>query len=141
MEPADVRRRVRQAVVDARARAARRRENAAAAEEDGRRALRRMARLFRTAASVLTAEGHRFGVETPVGAIRLSPGGASGDFIELALDTTRDPPALMGRTAYARGRHRLSEERVVAEHPALGELAEEEVLDFVLSALAPMLER
>jgi hypothetical protein len=97
--------------------------------------------LFRTVASALKAEGYRFAVETPAGAVRLAPGGASEDVIELALDTTRHPPALMGRMAYVRGRRVLSEERVVAEHPALGDLAAEDLLDFVLSALTPMVER
>ena len=114
----------------------------AAAEEDGERVLRGVtAPLFRMVASALKAEGYRFAVETPAGAVRLSPGGASEDVIEIALDTTRDPPALMGRTACARGRRLVTDERVVAEHPALGDLAPEALLDFVLSALAPMVER
>ena len=35
----------------------------------------------------------------------------------------------------------LSDERIVAEHPALGDLAAEDLLDFVVSALAPLVER
>ena len=142
MDAGDVRRRVRRTVDDARARARKRRHDAAAAEVEGERVLRVVAApLFRTVASALKAEGYRFAVETPAGAVRLSPGGASEDIIEIALDTTRDPPALMGRTAYARGRRLLSDERVVAEHPSLGDLAPEALLDFVLSALAPLVER
>ena len=142
MDTGDVRRRVRRAIDDARARATERRRDTAAAEVDGGRVLRAVATpLFRTVASALKAEGYRFGVETPAGAVRLSPGGASEDVIELALDTARVPPALMGRTAYVRGRRLLSDERVVAEHPALGDLTAEDVLDFVLSALAPLIER
>ena len=142
METGEVRRRVRRTVDDARARARRRRRDVAAAEEEGERVLRAAAApLFRTVASALKAEGYRFAVETPAGAVRLSPGGASEDVIEIALDTTRDPPALVGRTACVRGRRVLTDERVVAEHPALGDLAPEALLDFVLSALAPMVER
>ena len=142
MDTGEVRRRVRRTIDDARARAQRRRQAVAAAEADGDKALRVVATpLFRTVASALKAEGYRFAVETPAGAVRLSPGGASEDVIEIALDANRDPPALMGRTAYARGRRLLSDERVVAEHPALGDLAQEALLDFVLSALAPMVER
>lgn len=137
-----MRRRVRRTIDDARARARERRQAVAAAEAEGSRVLRAVATpLFRTVASALKAEGYRFGVETPAGAVRLSPGGASEDVIELALDTARVPPALMGRTAYVRGRRVLSDERVVAEHPALADLAAKDVLDFVLSALAPMVER
>ena len=142
MDTGDIRRRVRRTIDDARARAQERRRNVAAAEEDGGRALRVVAApLFRTVASALKAEGYRFAVETPAGAVRLSPGGASEDIIELALDTAREPPALVGRTAYVRGRRMLSDERVVAEHPALGDLAAEDLLDFVVSALAPLVER
>ena len=142
METGDVRRRVRRTIDDARARARARREDVVAAEADGHRVLRAVAApLFRTVASALKAEGYRFVVETPAGAVRLSPAGAGEDVIEIALDTTRDPPALMGRTACARGRRLLSDERVVAEHPALGDLASEALLDFVLSGLAPIVER
>ena len=142
MDTGDIRRRVRRTIDDARARAQERRRNVAAAEADGDRALRVVAApLFRTVASALKAEGYRFAVETPAGAVRLSPGGASEDIIELALDTAREPPALVGRTAYVRGRRMLSDERVVAEHPALGDLAAEDLLDFVVSALAPLVER
>ena len=142
MDTGDIRRRVRRTIDDARARAQERRRDVAAAEEDGGRALRVVAApLFRTVASALKAEGYRFAVETPAGAVRLSPGGASEDVIELALDTAREPPALVGRTAYVRGRRMLSDERVVAEHPALGDLGAEDLLDFVVSALAPLVER
>ena len=142
MDTGDVRRRVRRTIDDARARARKRRDDVAAAEAEGRRVLHAVATpLFRTVASALKAEGYRFGVETPAEAVRLSPGGASEDIIELALDTTRDPPALMGRTAHARGRRVLRDERILAVHPALADLSAEALLDFVLSALAPMVER
>lgn len=142
MDTGEVRRRVRRTIDDSRARARERRRDAAAAEVDGGRVLRAVAApLFRTVASALKAEGYRFGVETPAGAVRLSRGGSSEDVIELALDTTRDPPAMMGRTAYVSGRRVLSDERIVAEHPALADLRAEDLLDFVLSALVPMVER
>ncbi|MCE2541250.1 MAG: hypothetical protein J4G16_12965 [Acidobacteria bacterium] len=142
METGDVRRRVRRTIDDARARARARREDVAAAEADGHRVLRAVAApLFRTVASALKAEGYRFAVETPAEAVRLASATSSENAIELALDTTRDPPALVGRSAYVRGRRVLSDERIVAEHPALGDLASEALLDFVLSALAPLVER
>ena len=142
MDTGDIRRRVRRTIDDARARARARRRDVAAAEEDGGRVLRAVATpLFRTIAAALKAEGYRFGVETPAGAVRLSPGGASEDFVELVLDTAREPPALVGRTTIVRGRRALSDERVVAEHPSLGGLAAEDLLDFVLTALAPMVDR
>lgn len=142
MDIGEVRRRVRRTIDDSRARARARHRDAAAAEADGSGVLRAVAApLFRAVASALKAEGYRFGVETPAGAVRLAPARSGEDAIEVVLDTTRDPPALVGRTAHARGRRVLRDERILAEHPALGELAEEDLLDFVLSALAPMVER
>ena len=135
-----MRRRVRRTIDDARARARERRQAVAAARRRGRVRARCDAAVSNRGLRA-EGEGYRFGVETPAGAVRLSPGGASEDVIELALDTARVPPALMGRTAYVRGRRVLSDERVVAEHPALADLAAKDVLDFVLSALAPMVER
>ena len=142
METADVRRRVQRAIAAAKAGAAARRERVAAAEEEGRDVLRRVASpLFKTVAAALVAEGYRFSVSTPAEAVRLSSGTSGEDFIELVLDTARDPPALLGRTAHGRGRRVVSEERVVAEHPAIGELTAGAALDFVLETLAPFVER
>ena len=142
METGDVRRRVRRAIDDARARAQARRRAVADAEAAGRGVLEAVAApLFRTVASALKAEGYRFAVETPAGAVRLASAASGENFIELALDTARDPPALMGRTSRVRGRRVLSDERVVAEHPGLGDLDAGGVLDFVVSALAPLVER
>lgn len=142
MDTAEVRRRVRRTIDEARAQAQERRRCVAAAEADGENALAEVATpLFRKVASALTAEGYRFGVQTPAGAVRLSPAGAREDIVELALDTGRDPPALVVRTTSVRGRRRLSDERVVAEHPAFGDLSADRLLDVVLSALAPLVAR
>lgn len=142
MDTGDVRRRVRRTIDDARARARTRRHDVAAAEEEGHRVLREVAApLFRTVASALKAEGYRFAVETPAGAVRLVAVGPGENVIELTLDTNRDPPALVGRTAYARGRRMVGDEQVVAPHPIIGELGAEALLDFVLASLAPLVER
>jgi len=142
MDTGDICRRVRRTIEDSRARAQARRRHVAEAREVGHEILRaRAAPLFRTVAAVLKAEGYRFMVETPAGAVCLASAASAGDLIELTLDTTRDPPALLGRTTYVRGRRVLSDERIVAEHPALADVVEEELLDFVLAALGPMVER
>lgn len=142
MDTADVRRRLQRAIADARAGASARRARVAQAETDGQEMLRHVvAPLFKTVAAALRAEGFSFSVSTPAGAVRLSTGTSGEDFIELALDTTQDPPALLGRSAHVRGRRVVSEERVVAEHPAIGELTAGAALDFVLEALAPFVER
>ena len=141
-ETADVVRRVRRAVADARGAAARRRARVATAEVEGRAVLEELvAPLSRRVAAVLAAEGHRFAVSTPVGAVRLSRGASGEDFVEIALDTSRDPPALMGRAAWVWGQRVRQEERVVAAHPDIGRLTADDVLDYLLAAMAPIVER
>lgn len=141
-ETADVVRRVRRAVAGARAAAARRRELATEAEVEGHAVLERLvAPLCKKVASVLAAEGHRFTVSTPVDAVRLSRGASSEDFVEIALDTSHNPPALVGRAACVWGRRVRQEERIVAEHPDIGVLTPEQVLDYLLEAIAPLVER
>ena len=141
-ETADVVRRVRRAVADARAAAARRREQVTAAEVEGRAVLEGLvAPLFKRVASVLAAEGHRFAVSTPAGAVRLARGASGDDFVELALDTSRVPPALVGRAAWAWGQRVRQEERIVAAHPDIGLLTADGVLDYLLEAVAPLVER
>ena len=141
-ETADVMRRVRHAIADARSAAARRRERATAAENEGQAVLEGLVSpLFRKAAASLAAEGHRFAVSTPVGAVRLSRGASGDDFVEIALDTSRDPPALVGRAAWAWGQRVRQAERVVAEHPDIGLLTADGVLDYLLTTIAPFVER
>ncbi len=142
MDTGEVRRRVRRTIDDARARARHRRDDVAAAEADGDRVLGTVAApLFRTVASALRAEGYRFAVETPAGAVRLVAATSGDNAIELSLDTSQQPPALVGRTAYVRGRRVLRDERIVARHPVIGEVGEEPLLDFLLASLAPLVER
>ena len=190
-EPPDLVRRVRRAVADARAAATerraeaeprastalpaaprrdggpeRRREHVAAAETEGHAVLDGLVSpLCRRVAAVLAAEGHRFEVSTPVGAVRLSRGATREEFVEIVLDTSRTPPALVGRAAWVRGRRVRQvaeqrpgrrrrgeaarvwgwqvrqEEHIVAEHPNLGSLTAEQVLDYLLATLAPLVER
>ena len=190
-EPSDLVRRVRRAVADARAAATerraeaeprastallaapkrggepeRRREHVAAAETEGHAVLDGLVSpLCKGVAAVLAAEGHRFEVSTPVGAVRLSRGATREEFVEIVLDTSRNPPALVGRATWVRGRRVRQvaeqrpgrrrrakaawvwgqrvrqEEHIVAEHPNLGGLTAEQVLDYVLATLAPLVER
>ena len=141
-ETADIVRRVRRAVAGARTAAARRRELATEAEVEGQAVLEHLvAPLGKKVVSVLAAEGHRFAVSTPVGAVRLSRGASGEDFVEIALDTSRNPPALVGRAAWAWGQRVRQEERVVAQHPDIGLLTADGVLDYLLAAIAPLVER
>lgn len=142
MEVSDVRRRLRGAIEDARRRAAERRTRADAAARAWEDVLTKSGvPAFHTMASALTGEGHRFKVVTPGQAVRLTPERSAEDFIELALDTDRDVPAALVRSARGRGRRMVSTERVVREGGRIAEMSDEDVIGVLLEALVPFLER
>ena len=97
--------------------------------------------LFQTVASALVAEGHRFKVFTPAGSVRLASESSGEDYIELALDTTADPPVVVGRISRGRGRRQIASEHAVQEDVPIENLTDEDVLAFLLRQLTPFLER
>ena len=96
---------------------------------------------FHTVTSALTGEGHRFKVITPGRAVRMSSERSPEDFLELALDTERDAPAVVIVTSRGRGRRMVSTERLVREDLPIAELAEEDVVAALLDELLPFIER
>lgn len=96
--------------------------------------------MFRQVASVLKASGYGFGIFTPSGSVRLMSERTAEDFIELALDTSGDQPVVMGHTSRARGRRVIDSERPVGG-PAIAEITDVQVLDFLLRELEPFVER
>jgi hypothetical protein len=142
MEVSDVRRRIRAAIDAARARAAERRARTDEASRAYDVFLETVAvPAFHTVASALTGEGHRFKVITPGRAVRMSPERSAEDFIELALDTERDAPAVVILTSRGRGRRMVGTERIVREDLPIAELAEEDVVAALLEELLPFIER
>ena len=97
--------------------------------------------LFHTVASALVAEGQRFKVFTPAGSVRLASEASGEDYIELVLDTTADPPVVVGRTSRGRGRRQIASERPVKDDIPIENLKDEDVLAFLLTELTPFLER
>ncbi len=141
MEVSDVRRRLRAAMEDARRRAAERRGRNDEAVRAWERLLPEVAvPAFHMVASALTGEGHRFKVVTPGDAVRLTPERGE-EFVQLALDTSRDEPALTLTATHGRGRRMVSSERVLREGAAIGTLTEEDIIDALLQELAPFIER
>lgn len=142
MEVSDVRRRLRGAIDEAKRRAAGRRayvDEAAGAWEKILETT--VVPASHTLASALTGEGYRFKVVTPAGAARLVLERSAEDFVELALDTVRDVPAVMLRSTRGRGRRMVSSERVACEGAAIAELTQEDVVGLLLDELVPFLER
>lgn len=142
MEVSDVRRRIRAAIEAARARSAERRIRTDDASRAYDRFLEAIAvPAFHGVASALTGEGHRFNVMTPGRAVRISPERTSEDFVELALDTDRDRPAVVIRSSRGRGRRTVSTERSLREDLPIADLAEEDVVAALVEAVIPFIER
>ena len=142
MEVGDIRKRVRHTIDASRRAAAARRVQVADAERDGAGILAGVVSpLFTVVAAALKAEGYRFRMLTPAGAVRLASEAASDDYIEVALDTLRDPPALVGRTSRSRGRRVMVDEAILREAAAIRGLTPEDLLEFILERLGPFVSR
>jgi len=142
MEVSDVRRRLRSAMEDAKRRAAERRLQVDEASRAWEEALNdTVVPAFHTMAQALAAEGHRFKVETPAGAARLALERGAEEFVELALDTDGDEPALFLRSTRGRGRRIISSEHVVREGAAVAQLSQDDVVTWLLEELVPFIER
>ena len=142
METADICKRLRQTIQGARRAAAARRQLAQTAEQTGSRVLASVVTpVFKTIASALKAEGYPFRVFTPPGEVRLASEKSGDEFIELAVDTAREMPALVGRTSRMWGRRLLADEQILRQGDAIGDLTDEDVLAFVLQHLPPFVER
>lgn len=142
MEVSEIRRRLRASLEAAKRDAAERRVRSDRAAQDYDQFLKeRAVPLFHTVTSALAAEGHRFRIFTPADSVRLASEASGEDYIEIALDTTVDPPFVVGRTSRGRGRRLIASERPVNEDVPIADLTDEDVLAFLLAELTPFLER
>jgi hypothetical protein len=141
MEISDIRRRVLQTLDRTRRRAAEHREEAEQAERAFQLVLPLAVTVWKQAASALRAEGHPFAVQTPAGVLRFVPERSVDDFVELALDAVRRPPAVVVRARVTRGRRVLDHESIVSEGTDIGGLDEERFLSVLLTELEPFVER
>jgi hypothetical protein len=141
VEPSDVRRRLRAAIDEAKRHSTERRARVDAASRAWEEALpATVVPAFHALSQALAAEGHRFKVLTPGESARLSVERSAEEFVELALDTARDVPAVMLRSTRGRGRRIISSERVAAEGGAIAQLTQEAVVGFLLEELIPFIE-
>lgn len=142
MEVSHVRRHLKAAIDASRRRAQQRRERASEAERAYETFLNGVATpLTRQVANALKAEGYSFSVFTPAGGLRLASDTARDDFIDFALDTSGDQPEVVARVSYSRGSRTLDEERTLKRGASPEAITEDEVLEFLLGALEPWLER
>jgi hypothetical protein len=142
MDIPEIRRRVRAAIEQARLDAAARRERSDAAAKSYEQFLTTWAvPAFNTMASALVAEGHRFKVTTPAGSVRLASERSPDDYVELTLDSSEDPPVVLGRTTAGRGRRTVTRERPVREGASPDALTDDDVVSFVLTEILTLIER
>jgi hypothetical protein len=142
VEISEVRRRLRAAIEKARRESAERRARTDAAARDYDTFLaERASPVFHQFAVALNAEGHKFKVFTPAASIRLAAERAPDEFIELGLDDSSDPPAVIGRTTRGRGRRSVSSERTLKDDARIADLTDEDVLAFLLEEITRLIER
>jgi hypothetical protein len=142
VEVSEVRRQLKHAIDRAKARAQQKRQNAAEAERAYALFLQDVATpTTRMLANALKAEGYLFTVSTPSGGLRLASDRGRDDYIELALDGSRDKPTVVGRVRHTRGSRTLEDERPIKPDAAPQDLTEADVLSFLVNALDPWLER
>jgi hypothetical protein len=142
VEISEVRRRLLAAIDKARRVAEERRIRTDVASRDYQNFLEQRATpVFQQIAAALKAEGYTFKVFTPASSIRLASDRSPEEFIELSLDDTSNPPAVLGRTSRGRGRRMTSSERAVGEGKAIADLSEEDVLTFLLEEIVGLVER
>jgi len=142
METSDVRRRLRGAIDQAKRRAADRR---GVADEASRvwadRLPGAIVPAFQAVLNALSGEGYKFSLSTPGETARLSPERSSAEFVEIALDTNRELPAVMLRTTRGRGNRTIESERVVAEGPEIADLTQDAVIGVLIEGIVPFIER
>jgi hypothetical protein len=142
LEVSQVRRRLTAAIEQARRIAQQRRERSSETQRAYDAFLADVAvPVARMVGNVLKAEGYSFTVATPGGGLRLISDKGRDDYVEIALDTTANPPVVVGRTSYTRGSRTLAEERPVKPDASPEAITEDEFLEFVVTALEPWFER
>jgi hypothetical protein len=91
--------------------------------------------------SALKAEGFSWNVSTPSGMVRIAADAGREDFIEIDFDASGDAPRVVGRVSYGRGSRLMREEQALAAGALPGDITDQDVLDYLLTALTPWLER
>jgi hypothetical protein len=142
IEVSEIRRRLRGALDKARHAAEDRRARTDAAARDYEAFLAgRAVPVFQQFALALNGEGHPFKVFTPASSVRLTSDRSAEEFVELTLDDTSDPPAVVGRTTRGRGRRMVTSERAIRDGAPIAELTEEDVVSFLLEEVVGLVAR
>ena len=142
IELPELRRRIRTAVELAKKNAVAQRARSDAAHKEYDQFLEHVAvPTVQQFASALSGEGHMFKVATPAGSVRMTSTSSADDYIEFVLDTSQDPPEVIGRVNRGRGRRVVTSERPLRERTTVGDLNDEDVVTFLLQEIPPFVAR
>jgi hypothetical protein len=142
LEVSQVNKRVKNAIEQARASAQARRTAAASAEKAFAVFLETVATpVSRQVVNALKVANISFTLGTPGGGLRLAAERGRDDYIEFVLDASGELPQAAGRVSISRGSRTTDEVVPVKPGSAIEELTDEDVLEFLVAALEPWLER
>jgi hypothetical protein len=142
VDVAEVRKRLIHTIEQVKRDAAARRQATDRAAADYERFLENVATpVCRHFVQALRAQGYGFQLFTPAGSVRLASERGADDYIEVALDTTRQPIAVVGRASHRRGSRLIEIDRPIREGAPIDALTDEDVLAFLLAAIEPFVER
>jgi hypothetical protein len=142
LEVSHVSRRLKIAIESTRARAQERRQRTAEVEKAYALFLEAVATpVARQMANAPKVAGMAFTVETPGGGLRLSSDRGRNDFVEFALETGGEQPEVVGRISLSRGSRTLDRTLPVKAGATPDAISDDDVLEFLLVALEPWLER
>jgi hypothetical protein len=143
MDVSDLRKRILRALDEARRDAATRREAIDTATKEYEALLADVVvPLLRQSASVLTAAGQPFVVNTPAGSARLASATSPETFLEVEFDASGERPAVLGRVSVTRRRQGvIIEEQPIGRGKPVGELADEDVAAFIVAAVPRLVGR
>lgn len=142
MEVSQVNKRVRSAIEDAKAKAQARRNAAASADKAYAAFVETVATpIARQVANSLKVAGVAFTLGTPGGGVRLAADRGRDDYVEFVLDASGELPQAAGRVSVTRGSRTIVETLPIRPDTAIEDLTEEDVLEFLVRALEPWLER
>jgi hypothetical protein len=142
LEVSQVNKRVRSAIEQARSRAQSRRNATASAEKAFAVFLETVATpVSRQVVNALKVSNIAFTLGTPGGGLRLAAERGRDDYVEFVLDSSGELPQAAGRVSVTRGSRTIDEVLPVKSGTAIEDLTDEDVLEFLVRALEPWLER
>jgi hypothetical protein len=142
LEVSEIRKLVMARLAEVKRAAAARRERMAVAERDYAAFLPAVATpVFNIVAQALGSEGHTYRVTTPGGGIRLGSERSARTYLDLRLDTSGQDPVLLAEISRERGHRVLVDERPLGQGRAISTLTDEDVAQFLVTAIGDLIER